>query len=612
MISKSSEPLQTLIWPDHALCNEPELYFHLTGAVSHAPGSQILEFDDGGQAAFGTYFNYFSIGKWVEHCSLQSIQLALHGSGKLEVLVYFSYPGKTLKAPPRRTTLIAETISLTPGKPSAFNLSHFADTGRPGVLHFELRALGPATLTDAVWQSTQKPLRQPDLALIITTYKREEAIRKTVQRFEDFFFQGSPLQDHVHLTVIDNGQSAEISDSAFTKSIHNENYGGSGGFARGFLEARQKGASHCLFMDDDAAIHMQSLERTWRFLAYATDPATAIAGALTCAGDQWKMWENGAVFEGVCVGLFRGADLREPEEITGMELASCTVKLKNMYGAWWFYAFSVDQVKYLPFPFFVRGDDVSFSLANDFNIVTLQGVAAFQDINFDEKENPQTVYLDLRSHLAHHLALPSMDYGRIHLAWVALRFAVRALVRHHYETISALTLAVEDVLVGPQFFAEHADHQVRRRDIQDIITEEIWAVHKAPPDAGKLWEKPRNLFLRIIMKLTLNGLLIPFFSRFGNSLTISAKDRTDLSLTWGAAQITYLDTSSGKSYTVRHSKSKGFGLSARFLKKLGYLLWTYSEMKTLWQQGYNELTSDDQFWVKTLGVTFPPPNSPEE
>lgn len=30
-----------------------------------------------------------------------------------------------------------------------------------------------------------------------------------------------------------------------------------------------------------------------------------------------------------------------------------------------FFAFPVDHVEHLPFPFFVRGDDVSFSLVND-------------------------------------------------------------------------------------------------------------------------------------------------------------------------------------------------------------------------------------------------------
>ena len=50
-----------------------------------------------------------------------------------------------------------------------------------------------------------------------------------------------------------------------------------------------------------------------------------------------------------------------------MEFATTGPAPDNFYGGWWYFAFPVDQVKHQPFPFFVRGDDVSFSLVHDFN-----------------------------------------------------------------------------------------------------------------------------------------------------------------------------------------------------------------------------------------------------
>nr|MDJ0822442.1 hypothetical protein [Paracoccaceae bacterium] len=29
----------------------------------------------------------------------------------------------------------------------------------------------------------------------------------------------------------------------------------------------------------------------------------------------------------------------------------------DFYGGWWYFAFAVDAVQHMPFPFFVRGDD---------------------------------------------------------------------------------------------------------------------------------------------------------------------------------------------------------------------------------------------------------------
>ena len=101
----------------------------------------------------------------------------------------------------------------------------------------------------------------------------------------------------------------------------NENLGGAGGFTRGFLEAEARGATHCLFMDDDAATHMESLERSWVFLSYARDSRkTALAGAMINASHRWAIWENGARFFGHCSPQHMGVDLREiANEIAQME-----------------------------------------------------------------------------------------------------------------------------------------------------------------------------------------------------------------------------------------------------------------------------------------------------
>ena len=184
--------------------------------------------------------------------------------------------------------------------------------------------------------------------------------------------------------------------------------GGAGGFARGLMEATKAGFSHCLFMDDDASFHMENIARTYMFLAFSKDRRNAVAGAMINNTHKWAMWENGAWFDGSCRPISCGDDLREPKEVIKMELASSQQRPATLYGGWWFFAFAIDQVKHHPFPFFVRGDDISFSLMNDFNIHTLNGVVSFQD-DFSEKESAQTLYLDLRNHIIQHLVTPELE-----------------------------------------------------------------------------------------------------------------------------------------------------------------------------------------------------------
>lgn len=587
--------LQSLIWPVPELCTEQALYADLSGAKQHP---DCLSFNKGDSANFNTYFNLFNLEKWRNHCDLSALSLGLSGKGKFMLEVFLARENMP-------DEWLLET-KVTLKKQSIANLETPLSSDMPenSLVYFRLTALTDASLTRADWQTPQAPLRTPELVLSITTFRREAAIESTVARFESDI-KTSPFRGHIRMMVVDNGDSAKINSTDDTRVLSNANLGGSGGFARGLIEARRSGATHCLFMDDDARTHMGSVERTYQMLAYATDPATAIAGALADAGDSGKLWENAALFDGTCHGLGRGIDLRNPAAVGEMELSgtrsACPATPKNIYGGWWYFAFAIDQVKHLPFPFFVRGDDVSFSLAHDFKILTLNGVISFQDSNFSDKESPLTLYLDLRSHLAHQLSLPMMDHGRRPLASVALRFTLLALLRLQYDSAAALNLALADVLRGPDFFANSADMVTRRGQISNLTITEVWKPAEAPP-IERIRLNPQNPVTRLIMILTLNGLLVPFFSRFGNKISLTVQAGKQRSSLWGAAQITYLDTSTDAAYTAVHSKRSALREVLKLLRHVTLILWRYKRLKSDWQSGYTRLTTSEDFWVEKLGI----------
>lgn len=584
--------LQSLIWPEQGVCTERDLYVRLQEAAGFSEDKGFVYFTQNSHASFDTWFNLFNIGKWNRDCALSDLRLTLEGRGRLEISVFLAHPDRSWER------VKNEVVVLTRNKSASLSLSHVFDHPiEEGVLFFEVRALGHGQLNDAKWQTADRPRRIPELMLSITTFRREAAVQRTARRFENWIATCGAAA-HIRMTVVDNGSSVQIPDSPHITVVPNENLGGAGGFARGLLAAQDSEASHCLFMDDDASIHMQSIERTYWFLAYASAPETAVAGAMINAGHRWAIWENGAQFHTRCIPLHMGVDLRDQTQSFEMEYETTGPAPDNFYGGWWYFAFPVAAVKHMPFPFFVRGDDVSFSLVHDFNIVTLNGVVSFQD-SFTDKESPLTWYLDLRSHMAHHLSLDSLQVGALRTLKIAAWFYLRTLPRMHYDTLSAINLALEDVLRGPDFFDEHADMAGRRADIKALTQTEVWqpTPRDLPPNKWRM--NPQNRWTRLFMKVTLNGHLLPFFGLIGNRVVIEAHDRGHLTWVWGARQLTYLSANKRQCYTVRHSKKRFLKETLRFCKNALRFLVRYRQLRGTWHKGYESLTSD-QYWRQKL------------
>ncbi|KID12309.1 hypothetical protein P279_29180 [Rhodobacteraceae bacterium PD-2] len=583
--------LQGLILPDPELCDVMDLHLRLHGRLRVA--GDVLHCAAGSGLRGDTYYNLFNIGKWQSRCGLRDLALRLRGSGRFEVTVWHAPDDDTRRVLTRRVLSLAGTAQIELPMPEGDG---------PGVLYYELHTLSDGRIDTLEWVTAQAPLRQPDLMLSVTTFRREEAVARTAARFAAFRAR-SPLAERISLLVVDNGSSAQIAPAAGVQTVRNENLGGSGGFARGLLEARARGVSHCLFMDDDAAIHMQSLERTWTFLAYATDPSTAVIGAISSGLDRGVLWENGALFESRCRPLYNGVDLRSFSRVLEMELETTLPQPENYYGGWWYFAFPLDHATHMPFPFFVRGDDISFSLANDFAAITLPGVMCFQDLDFSERESPLTLYLDLRSHLVHHLALPEMVLGRWKTARIAAWFFARSLCSCHYETLAALNLAVTDALRGPMHFARTADMVEMRTEISGLRQIEVWRdlPNDAPLPQLTAPESPKPL-LHQLMKCTLNGHLLPFFSRWGARVTLAARHRGSLGKIWGASRITYVDRARRQTYTVHHDKRAMLREGWRMTTSIARLIWRYDRLRSDWTEGYTALTGAD-FWPRRLGLS---------
>jgi len=595
--------LQNFITPEPEICTESALYSQEDGPVA-------LDYDSGhyvlprsSRLSFDTYFNLFDLSAWSQRCTLDGLYLEFRGTGEVEIQITHARAG-------RSDEVILQTIATwAEDTPHLLDLSHLAQENAQGVLYVRLTALSDRVLLKAARFATQRlPASLPQLTVSITTFKREAEVQATVARLERFLVD-FPYGDQIRVQVVDNGKSADIQPSQYVTPYPNRNLGGAGGFARGLLEAEAAGASHCLFMDDDASFHMENIARTYMFLALAKAPNTAVAGAMINTTHKWAMWENGAWFNGACRPLANGTDLREPEDVLQMQFDSAGPKPDTLYGGWWFFAFPLAHVMHHPFPFFVRGDDISFSLANQFDIQTLNGVVSFQD-DFTEKESAQTLYLDIRNHIIQHLTIDRLARSPLGTAKVPLRFILRSLLRMHYSTAEAQLMAWRDVMSGPQFFDDNIDMSTRRAAIKELTTDEVWQPIAQEPQGEshkRLTRLARPLRTKVGL-LTLNGHLIPFWSRLGSKLRLEIKHRGLVYYALGAAQVTYLNTNRDKAYTLHHSKRRFFSILWDAVKTTRAFCRDFDQIQAAYRSGYKDRTTK-AYWAKTLDWQAPATSS---
>lgn len=585
--------LQNFVCPERDICTEHDLYYHASGAVGFSESTQAFTLASGATLSFNSYFNLFSLSKWNAACALENLWFEVTGTGQVEIRIFHALPERSWEV------LFCDYVTLENETPHVVDISHFARHSAKGLIYVEFKALHhSATINHARFASKAAIATLPSLTVSITTFKREKQVRETVARLETFL-RTFEFAKQIHVQVVDNGNSADIPTSDVVTPMVNHNYGGAGGFARGLLEAEKSGASHCLFMDDDAAFHMENIARAYVFLALAKSPKTAVAGAMINNTHKWAMWENGAFFDGSCHPMFCGVDLRAQDAVFAMEFESARLNPPTLYGGWWFFAFAIDQVKHHPFPFFVRGDDISFSLMNDFKITTLNGVVSFQD-DFSEKESAQTLYLDLRNHLIQHLVAPGLERSALGTARVAIRFIMRSMLRFHYESATAQLLAWHDVMQGPQFFDKNIDMAPRRATIKDMIKDEVWQAID-PEEVEERRKITHRAFHRRhrLGVFTLNGHLVPFSGVRWDRITLEMGERGLMFPAFGAAKITYLNTARDKGYTVTQSKGRFFSIGWQMTKTLVRFVAGFKTLKTTWRMGYDGMTTRD-YWLKKL------------
>lgn len=336
-----------------------------------------------------SYVNILNCRKWNRYCSTGNFSLNFDYQGVLKIRIFNNHNKVQKELCSYQTSGKGPCSIKIPAGKDLHILSFSAEAGSDAVIrspgwHAEL-AKSPA------------PLK---IAVVICTYRRMEYLKHTLDVLE------SALPENWLVITVDNDSS--INDSFRKKYpdsfafINNPNTGGAGGFSRGIIEAVKNSCAYAVLMDDDIELDPEALFRTDILLKYLKPQYRKffLAGSMFRMDKPYIQHESTAVWDGIQVHSLRhNLDMTSAAGIIKNEKPCCR---KNRFAGWWFCGIPLAPgiEEDLPFPMFVGGDDIEYSLRRAEGFLELNGICVWHE-PFDAKYNPlRQHYLVTRNGLA--------------------------------------------------------------------------------------------------------------------------------------------------------------------------------------------------------------------
>lgn len=399
-----------------------------------------------------TWFNAFFERYWREHTQLQQLALRVRVSGAGVLRLY------------RRTSehqqRLLQEIHFS-GRNRELHVE-VSDSSVPadgiGLLFFETEAhSSPLQLHEAEWLAGEVVTHPVRLVAAFCTFNRAPLLLRNITAlFSDpdaaEVLEGVIVVDQGFEKVRGHPDYAALMQTAAGRFhlVEQDNYGGSGGFTRGLLEAREAtSATHVLLMDDDALVEPESVLRAAAFLSLARGDL-AVGGHMLDPRRPHQLTEAGS--------RYRPEHLRIDEPIRRRvdradDLTTFLEPQARHYNGWWFFAFPLAVLDRagLPMPLFLRGDDLEFGcriLRSGVSTVSLPGVAVWHE-PFERKGRGWHAFYELRNQLL----VGALHFPTVSAAIVARRFFSRLLdelLAYDYYESWLLCEAAAAYLRGPE------------------------------------------------------------------------------------------------------------------------------------------------------------------
>ncbi len=566
--------LQTLFFPFTKDIKEQDLY--LVGKNFFITNDKKVRVLSQGTTDFLTYFNSFPVGKYKEYTILKEFKLFLDISEGRGILKLKVRRGKRI--------FILNTIEISSSININFEVSDFEEIDS---LSIEYQAIEDSKIENLLFMTEDKTLRDIKLAICTTTFNREESVNKLSKNLAS-----SKLKNIAHLFIINNGDEIKVEETPFISVIKNKNIGGTGGFMRGLSEAVKHGFfTHCMFIDDDAYCHPESIEKAVEFLSFCRKDDESVAGAMLYEKKPYLQYEAGATIE-----EFNLTPRNLNFDLTRLDaVAENNLIGRADYGPWWFFIFPIKEKLKYSFPFFVRGDDVTFSLRNNFKPIMMNGICSWQE-SFDAKISPVTEYLAFRSFIMISLVFleKSPNFGKLSL--LILKRFTSELFGMRYSICRALIESLKDVMKGPEFWKVNMEMKER---LGELKNSELEPNIKLIRDGGQLIFNNRygGKLRKLLTVATLGGNVLPAFFQQKVKTTYGLHSAPFLSL--GAKRINYYSEENG--LTLSYGRNRKIFFSSLFLA-LFVLVKFYLNGKKIRREYLQELENFEsrKFWEDTF------------
>lgn len=371
---------------DKCALSYPGMYCKATAPVFPGSDRDAFVLSEKGTFDFTTYFNSLSVMKLRRYTKAQSFGLHLELKGEsCEVSI------TRADAYSRCPDIASDVVAVEAANDWSFLDIELPDDGQAIVMGFSISTQGRVEIRDSYYYAQVEPkdLSEVELAIVTTTFKKERFVIPNIELVRSEIIESDyPYADRIHLNVIDNGRTLDAGsfESRNIAIIPNPNAGGSGGFARGMIEAMKQDpkATHVLLMDDDISVSPESIKRTYSLLTILNDEYrdAFIGGAMlnyeigdVFLEDVGYMTKHGS-FSPVKPNM-RMSVLNEI--VLNERWRPSEEQRRQMYASWWYCCIPVTTIERngLPLPLFVRCDDAEYSLRCKPHFITMNGICVW-------------------------------------------------------------------------------------------------------------------------------------------------------------------------------------------------------------------------------------------
>lgn len=433
-----------------------------------------------GSVDFFTYFNACSLAKWKKYAGIKRVYLHLEFANEAinkEYACTIQFFGRSYLDSAASSLASGVRLTSTMGKTKE-NGSLVFDLLIPEtdyeVIGFALDVRGGVVLEKAYYYArvAEEQINSVKIALCTTTFLKEDYIIPNIELVKNEVLAADDvIARNFHMFVIDNGRTLDaeaLSDEGVTV-LPNPNVGGSGGFARGMMEAMKhdENFTHVLLMDDDVSISTESLRRTFNLLSLATGKYknAFINGAMLVAEEPNRQFEDVSyvVNSGAYASVKSNKYYMDQQQYI-VRNEHIDVEIPKAYGAWWFSCIPVSAIEQvgLPLPLFVRCDDVEYGMRAKPIYMTMNGICVWHDGFMGRSRASVDSYQYVRNFL---IMIAMTDCSSQDLFMLRMERALRLQLRvMSYDAADLILDGIADYLKGPDYFASLNGEEVIKRN----------------------------------------------------------------------------------------------------------------------------------------------------